>query len=701
MAFDEDSLKKELLEKKKSKIADKSVDFSNKLKKELLVDEPVDVNYSTEYSFFKKEQISTVLSVYEKLCKFSSKIIKLDIGEKREKELNQYLVITHLDITASQSQSFALIAMIASFILSIGSFFITGSLLMTLLLFGGSLGVFMYLRNYPKKLYEIWRSKASDQFVLSVLYAIIYMKQDSNLERAVYFISKNIAPPLSLDFMKILWNFQSGAFATIEDAFEDYLKIWKGKEDSFIDAIHLVMSSLKESNRERANDLLEKSKDTILQSVNDKMLHYAHGLQQPIQTIYLLGIVLPILLLTLMPMVGAFMGDMVKTIYLFMFYNVFLAFIIWFMSKNILLNRPSGISSTDLGLILFEKNYKKKFYLLLAVLVFILLAAPFLLSVLGVSIIGSETLNDFLLSNTVVFYFSVLFVAAIGFSIAIYFYFSNKKPYFLKSKLNKIEESFSSVVYQVGVKMDQNIPAETAIVRLADENAGTEAGEFFSLVYSNMAQKGMSLKDALFDKSAGAINSYPSAMINSIMSLLIESVKKSPKIAAESLITVSAYLRDVKRVYERLKDLLADTLSSISMQSKFLAPIISGVVVGLSVLITRVLLQLSGQMDRISELTSGAGAAGSSVDLGTISFFTIESVMPSPVFQLIIGIYVIEIVFILSYLYSGVIFGFDKIEFKNILAKNLFLSTAIYTLISIIGSFLLSKVAGTIATGVV
>ena len=60
------------------------------------------------------------------------------------------------------------------------------------------------VKNYPKQIYEVWRSKASDQFVLAVLYSIIYIKQDSNLERAIYFISKNIAPPLSLDFMKIL-----------------------------------------------------------------------------------------------------------------------------------------------------------------------------------------------------------------------------------------------------------------------------------------------------------------------------------------------------------------------------------------------------------------------------------------------------------------------------------------------------------------
>ncbi len=694
MSIDEDSLKKEILNKKKD-FAKKQVDFSNKIKEDLNLKKPGKVDYSNEYSIFKKEQLSKGTTIYEKFARICGKILPIKGSEKSEKEIDQYLRIIHLDLKPRDTLSASVVALLLSLFLSIGSFFLFGSFVITAILIGASLGVFFYLKSHPKRLYQIWKAKASDQFVLAVLYTVIYMKQDSNLERAMYFISKNLAPPLSLDFIKILWNFQAGTFSSVEESLEDYLKIWKGKADSFINSMHLITSSLRESNKERAEDLMKKAKETILQSVNDNMLHYAHNLQSPIKGIYLLGIVLPVLLLTLIPMVGAFMGDSIKSIYIFLFYNVVLAIVIWFMSKNVLLSRPSGISSTDPGLVKFEKRKSKFFYAFLGILIFAVFSIPFFISVLGAVFVGEE-LREFFLSNNASFYFSVLFVAGIGLSLSAYYWLSNHKPYVLKKKLNSIEDSFSSIIYQLGVKMDQNIPAEVAMVKIAEENPGTEAGEFFSLVYSNLSQKGMSLRESLFDKENGALISYPSATIRSVMSMFVESVKKSPKIASRSLLTVSHYLKDVKRVYERLKDLLADTLSSIKMQAQFMAPIIAGVVVSLSVLITRVLVQLGKQMNLISELSTSATTSAAPVDISSISFFNISSAMPSPIFQLIVGIYIIEIVFILSYLYSGVTYGFDKIEFKQFVSKNLLLSTILYCLIAIVGSFLLSQIASKI-----
>ena len=64
----------------------------------------------------------------------------------------------------------------------------------------------------------IVETKASDQLLIAVLYIVIYMKRDSNLERAILFVANQIPAPLSIDFIKILWDVETGKYQTVEDS---------------------------------------------------------------------------------------------------------------------------------------------------------------------------------------------------------------------------------------------------------------------------------------------------------------------------------------------------------------------------------------------------------------------------------------------------------------------------------------------------
>ena len=51
---------------------------------------------------------------------------------------------------------------------------------------------------------------------------------------------------------------------------------------------------------------------------------------------------------------------------------------------------------------------------------------------------------------------------------------------------------------------------------------------------------------------------------NTKMSDIIESIKKGPRVASEALLNISRYIKEIHRVDERLKDLMADIISSIT-----------------------------------------------------------------------------------------------------------------------------------------
>jgi hypothetical protein len=137
------------------------------------------------------------------------------------------------------------------------------------------------------------------------------------------------------------------------------------------------------------------------------------------------------------------------------------------------------------------------------------------------------------------------------------------------------------------------------------------------------------------------------------------------------------------RVDERLKDLLADILSSMQTQAKILTPAISGVVVGITSLISQLLKALSGNLSQLESGGGGAGGAG----LGGAGGFNISflegSGVPNYFFQGVVGLYVIQVTIILTIMINGVKNGKDETYRMYLLGQNLTLSTAIYAVLAI------------------
>ena len=206
---------------------------------------------------------------------------------------------------------------------------------------------------------------------------------------------------------------------------------------------------------------------------------------------------------------------------------------------------------------------------------------------------------------------------------------------------------------------------------------GTTSGNFFQLVSQNIRKLGMSVQKAIFDPKQGALAFYPSSLIESSMKVLIESVKKGPQIAAQALMNVSRYIKEIHKVNERLKDLMADIISSMGSQIKFLTPVISGIVIGITSMISSIIGKLGRQVDN---LQSGSGMAGASVP----NVFDFKVGIPTFYFQIIVGIYVVQIVYILTVLSNGIQNGSDKLSERFNLGVNLIRSTILYTFIALV-----------------
>ena len=217
----------------------------------------------------------------------------------------------------------------------------------------------------------------------------------------------------------------------------------------------------------------------------------------------------------------------------------------------------------------------------------------------------------------------------------------------------------------------------------------TRSGEFFELVSTNIRKLGMDVESAIFDDKVGAINYFPSKLIRSSMKVLVQSSRKGPKIAAKSIINVSEYIKEIHRVNERLNDLMSETISSMKTQISFLAPMISGIVIGITSMVTTILGSLGEQMQSINAGSSGGEGVSSISGM-------FGNGIPTFYFQIIVGIYVVEIIYILSFMINGIENGSDKLNEDYTIGTNLIRAGLLYATIALVIMLIFNVIASQI-----
>ncbi len=290
--------------------------------------------------------------------------------------------------------------------------------------------------------------------------------------------------------------------------------------------------------------------------------------------------------------------------------------------------------------------------------------------------------------------FALILSLFVPFSIAIFFsiVYKNKTKELIevRNKTKELELEFSSSLFQLGNRLADGIPAEIAFGKIASILKGTSAGQFFSYVNYNIQQFGMDVEQAIFNRERGAIKYFPSDLIKTSMEILVESVKKGLKVASKAMISISQYAKNIHTIEERLKDLLADIVSGMQSNMSFLAPLLSAIVIGLAGMITQILNQLISLI-QAGEIT-GEVAFGLSAET-ILNLFNVTSMIPPYTLQIIVGIYLIEIIFILTKALVMIDRGEDRLSEKWQLALNLRRAMMLYFIVALISIIALSLLA--------
>jgi hypothetical protein len=687
--------------------------------------------YSKSYQDFRKGLVQNYTG-YEKWCKNVGNLVHVKASKKDSQELQKQIDIAHLNVTPDEAAGFAILSFLLAFLLgfiAIISYWLlmpdpTFSNFPSMLLFLAvlsSIVFYFYTAGYPKKLAIEWRLKASSQMVPAILYIVIYMKHTSNFEKAVAFAAQHLDEPLALDFKKVFWDVQIGRYSTVKDSVDHYLETWRDSSLEFIEAFHLIESSLYEPSETRRVAFLEKSLQVILDGVYEKMLKYTHNVKSPLTNIYMLGIVLPTLSLAILPLATTMLGGGIKWYHLFVVFNLLVPFFVIFMTQKVVQERPGGYGESSLlqkNPLYYLYDTKKPYFDagLLCLPLFILGILPLLwmyipihswfnlpldptwgsvgLDTLGknTGMFGIQEMNGVLVGPSGIL--SLLLSLLVPLSIALVFIIANsqrtKRLLVEREKYKEVEAEFTSSLFQLGNRLGDGMPPEIAFSKVLDSVKGTSTEGFFRLVNQNIQQLGMSVENALFNPKRGAIVFYPSHLIETSMRILIESSKKGLQVAARSLMSISDYVKNIRKIDERLTDLLADIISDMKSNMTFLAPLLSGIIVGLSGMITAILGALSAAtVTASSTQVSGFGLGG------VLSIFKSSTMVAPYWIQVSIGIYLIEIIFILTTTLVIIKSGKDDLEQTAEIGRNLKHGMSLYLIIalgSIMGLSLLGAI---------
>ncbi len=314
----------------------------------------------------------------------------------------------------------------------------------------------------------------------------------------------------------------------------------------------------------------------------------------------------------------------------------------------------------------------------------------------GGSVVEGVFVGPFGLGATML---SLFIPLAFGLGLGLYYKLRTKDVMKIREKSKQLEDEFAGALFQLGNRLGDGVPPEIAFEKVANNQGDdTISGKFFKLVSVNISRLGMGLEKAIFDEEKGALAYYPSNMIESSMKVLVQAAKKGPMVASQALMNVSEYIKQMHRVDERLRDLMADIVSDMKSQISFLTPAIAGIVVGITSMITKILGKLAENLNQLQgEAGQGSGAAGGVMQEGLLNLF--GSGMPTFWFQIIVGLYVVQVVYVLTTLVNGIQNGTDKVLEKNSLGKYLTRTTITYCLIAGVVMLLFNIIAGTIFAG--
>jgi len=544
------------------------------------------------------------------------------------------------------------------------------------------------ISEYPKTKAKHMKVHSLGDIPEVLSYIVMYLKLIPNLENAFRFAARESKTSLGKDLRKLMWDLEARIHKSIDDAITFFAESWGKWSDYLKRALHLVRSSVHERNEGERIITLDRSLDVVLEGTKSTMIDFASKLHQPTLVIYSMGVMIPLALIAMLP-AASMVGLRLSIFHIFLIYDVILPLILFLYIRNVLLSRPATFNPPVIpeNHPSLEKINRRKNAIIASILG-ALIATPGIIFLLLPVFPVEGGIFDFFVrpasKGGINAYFPVTLFILWGVAASISFYciktYTSYKK--IRDDIREMEKEFADSLYVLGKRIMEGKPAEEAFMYASRALEGSKMGEVFGRTGYNLLSMRMNTEDALFDKKFGSLKYVYSDRIRAIMRLFVEGVKKSYVAAGVAIVKIADHLKQLQEVEKGIKNALGVLTSTLRSTANIFAPMIAGVTLGITKLITSVLEGIDFKM--ISEKASES--------MFGVQVQSIEKVSPE-IFVLVIGIYIIQLVFLMIRFANGIDEGDDKTQFMYSLGTSLPSAVAFFSIVTIISMIIFQGMA--------
>jgi len=499
---------------------------------------------------------------------------------------------------------------------------------------------YLYLVNYPLSKAKQMRIKTLGYMPEAISYLVMSLYLTPSLERAVAFASENLDEPLSSDLKKVLWKIYLRETDSVEEAFMEFSYEWGKWNDSFKRALYAIRTSTLRSDEKERRDILEKASEIMMQGSRRDLIAYADALYFPTMLLFSLGVMLPLLLASLLPIMPV--GEEYAWAIALVFDFLIPFFMLWYALK-IVGEKPVLSTPPQLKMPL-KKNEK---YILIAIC--LVISAVFIY----IGILNAGSLIA-----------SIYYLMALSIPLAIYLLVQSIP---LKSEhdfLIAMNEDFPDALFQIGSRVAEGEPFESAMKKVVKLMRGTAVEVLFRRILYSLRTTRKSVEEILFGRD-GILKERSTKMINTSMKVSLEAINKDPQTAGNIITSVATHLRELKGIERDMKNRLASATGMMRLTSLFFAPI--------TIAVTLVLYSvILGRLEQITPLIPSESPFA-------VGFLKIKHTS-AYVFSIIMVIYLFLTTIITGYFHGNIMNGDDPVQNKMDLGIMLIISSVVYAI---------------------
>ncbi|HZD44037.1 MAG TPA: hypothetical protein VE134_08290 [Methanomicrobiales archaeon] len=213
---------------------------------------------------------------------------------------------------------------------------------------------------------------------------------------------------------------------------------------------------------------------------------------------------------------------------------------------------------------------------------------------------------------------------------------------------------------------------------------GSRIAEVFQHTSYNLTAMHTTLRDALFSTQYGSLTSVYSDRVHAILRLFVEGIQKSQRAVSHSLLRIAEHLKQLQEVEVKIQDMMFELTTTLRSTVTVFAPLIAGVTLAITTLISRI-------MTSVGTVLPGDTTELSST-LSTVSTgFQMENISPE-YFVLVIGIYLIELVVLLTRFTNGINEGDDPACYISSLGRTMPVCILVFSVTIILGQCFFSQI---------